>query len=157
MRPAYSFAYGSNTDAADWRDWCARHGHDPSALRPVGTGLMPDARLCFDFFGKGRGGGVLNFQPRLGGYVEGVLLEVTAPAWRALDQKEGVPQAYQPRLRQIITATGNAEAAIAYQVRPERCEDFVSPSAKYVEIVCRGFAAHGLDAMCYRRSSSMAR
>ena len=113
MRPAYSFAYGSNTDAADWQDWCARHGHDPSALRPVGTGLMPDARLCFDFFGKGRGGGVLNFQPRLGGYVEGVLLEVTEPAWRALDQKEGVPQAYQPRLRQIITATGKAEAAIA--------------------------------------------
>ncbi len=80
MRPAYSFAYGSNTDAADWRDWCARHGHDPSALRPVGTGLMPDAQLRFDFFGKGRGGGVLNFQPRLGGYVEGVLLEVTEPA-----------------------------------------------------------------------------
>jgi gamma-glutamylcyclotransferase (GGCT)/AIG2-like uncharacterized protein YtfP len=145
MRPAYSFAYGSNTDAADWRDWCARHGHDPSALRPVGTGLMPDAQLRFDFFGKGRGGGVLNFQPRLGGYVEGVLLEVTEPAWRALDQKEGVPQAYQPRLRQIITATGNAEAAIAYQVRPERCENFVTPSAKYVEIICRGFATHGLN------------
>ena len=144
MRPAYSFAYGSNTDAADWREWCARHGHDPAALRPVGTGILPDSRLCFDFFGKGRGGGVLNFQPRLGGYVEGVLLEVTEPGWRALDQKEGVPHAYQPRLRHIIRPDGQALAAIAYQVIPERQQGFIPPPPAYLNAVRRGFAAHGL-------------
>jgi len=127
MAPRYSFAYGSNTDAEDWRAWCARTGHEPAALKAIGTGILPDARIAFDFFGRGRGGGVLNFQPRLGGYVEGVVLEVSEAGWRALDQKEGVPQAYQRRQRHIILPDGQALEAIAYQVIPERQEDFVAP------------------------------
>jgi gamma-glutamylcyclotransferase (GGCT)/AIG2-like uncharacterized protein YtfP len=144
MAPRYSFAYGSNTDALDWRAWCARTGHDPAAIRPIGTGILPDARLAFDFFGKGRGGGVLNFQPRLGGYVEGVVLEVSEAGWRALDQKEGVPNAYQRRQRHIILPDGQALEAIAYQVIPERQQGHVAPSLAYLNAVRRGFAAHGL-------------
>lgn len=144
MAPRYSFAYGSNTDAADWRAWCARTGHGPAALRPIGTGILPDARLAFDFFGKGRGGGVLNFQPRLGGFVEGVVLEVSDAGWRALDQKEGVPNAYQRRQRHIILPDGQALEAIAYQVIPERQQDHIAPPLAYLNAVRRGFAAHGL-------------
>lgn len=144
MAPRYSFAYGSNTDAADWRAWCARTGHDPAAVRPIGTGILPDARLAFDFFGKGRGGGVLNFQPRLGGFVEGVVLEVSDAGWRALDQKEGVPNAYQRRQRHIILPDGQALEAIAYQVIPERQQDHIAPPLAYLNAVRRGFAAHGL-------------
>jgi gamma-glutamylcyclotransferase (GGCT)/AIG2-like uncharacterized protein YtfP len=144
MAPRYSFAYGSNTDEQDWRDWCARTGHDPAALRPIGTGILPDARLAFDFFGKGRGGGVLNFQPRLGGYVEGVVLEVSETGWQALDQKEGVPHAYQRRTRHIILPDGQSLEAIAYQVIPERQQDHIAPPLAYLNAVRRGFAAHGL-------------
>ena len=144
MNPRYSFAYGSDTDAEDWRAWCARTGHDPAALRPIGTGILPDARLTFDFFGKGRGGGVLNFQPRLGGYVEGVVLEVSEAGWRALDQKEGVPNAYQRRARHIILPDGQALEAIAYQVIHERQQGHIAPSLAYLNAVRRGFAAHGL-------------
>ena len=144
MAPRYSFAYGSNTDEQDWRAWCARTGHDPAVLRPIGTGILPDARLAFDFFGKGRGGGVLNFQPRLGGYVEGVVLEVSESGWRALDQKEGVPNAYQRRQRHIILPDGQALEAIAYQVIPERQQDHIAPPLAYLNAVRRGFAAHGL-------------
>ena len=144
MTPRYSFAYGSNTDALDWRDWCARNGHDPAAIRPIGPGLLPDARLAFDFFGRGRGGGVLNLQTRLGGFVEGVVLEVSEAGWRALDQKEGTPHAYQRRARHIILPDGEALEAIAYQVVPERQQGFVAPPAAYLNAVRRGFAAHGL-------------
>ncbi|MCA3278574.1 MAG: gamma-glutamylcyclotransferase [Roseomonas sp.] len=144
MAARYSFAYGSNTDATDWRAWCARTGHDPASLRPIGTGILPDARLAFDFFGKGRGGGVLNFQPRRGGFVEGVLLEVSDAGWRALDQKEGVPHAYQRRHRHIILPDGQALEAIAYQVIPERQQDHIAPPLAYLNAVRRGFAAHGL-------------
>ncbi|MCA3313272.1 MAG: gamma-glutamylcyclotransferase [Roseomonas sp.] len=144
MAPRCSFAYGSNTDALDWRAWCARTGHDPAALRPIGTGILPDARLAFDFFGKGRGGGVLNFQPRLGGYVEGVVLEISEAGWRALDQKEGAPNAYQRRQRHIILPDGQVLEAIAYQVIPERQQGHVAPPLAYLNAVRRGFAAHGL-------------
>jgi gamma-glutamylcyclotransferase (GGCT)/AIG2-like uncharacterized protein YtfP len=144
MSVRYSFAYGSNTDAEDWRLWCARHGHDPAALRPIGPAILPDARLAFDFFGRGRGGGVLNFQSRLGGFVEGVLLEVTEAGWSALDQKEGVPHAYQRRQRHVILPDGQAVAAIAYQVVPGRQQGFIAPPAPYLQAVRRGFAAHGL-------------
>jgi gamma-glutamylcyclotransferase (GGCT)/AIG2-like uncharacterized protein YtfP len=144
MIPRYSFAYGSNTDEQDWRDWCARHGHDPTAIRPISPGLLPDARLAFDFFGRGRGGGVLNFQSRLGGFIEGVVLEVSEAGWQALDQKEGAPRAYQRRTRHIILPDGQALEAIAYQVTPERQQGFVAPPTAYLNAVRRGFATHGL-------------
>jgi len=144
MTPRYSFAYGSNTDAEDWRDWCARNGHDPAAIRPIGPGILPDARLTFDFFSRSRGGGALNFQSRLGGFIEGVVLEVSAAGWQALDQKEGAPHAYQRRERHIILPDGQALEAIAYQVVPERQQGFVAPPAAYVQAVRRGFATHGL-------------
>ena len=144
MIPRYSFAYGSNTDEQDWRDWCARHGHDPTAIRPISPGLLPDARLAFDFFGRGRGGGVLNFQSRLGGFIEGVVLEVSEAGWQALDQKEGAPRAYQRRIRHIILPDGQALEAIAYQVTPERQQGFVAPPTAYLNAVRRGFATHGL-------------
>ena len=144
MIPRYSFAYGSNTDAQDWRDWCARHGHNPAAIRPIGPGILPDARLTFDFFSRSRGGGALNFQTRLGGFVEGVVLEVSDAGWQALDQKEGTPHAYQRRTRHIILPDGGALEAIAYQVVPERQQGFVPPPAAYLQAVRRGFAAHGL-------------
>jgi gamma-glutamylcyclotransferase (GGCT)/AIG2-like uncharacterized protein YtfP len=144
MTPRYSFAYGSNTDALDWRDWCVRHGHDPAAIRPIGPGILPDARLAFDFFSPSRGGGALNFQSRLGGFIEGVVLEVSAAGWRMLDQKEGTPHAYQRRTRHIILPDGEALEAIAYQVVPERQQGFVAPPAAYLNAVRRGFATHGL-------------
>jgi len=144
MIPRYSFAYGSNTDTQDWSEWCAQHGHDPTAIRPIGTGILPDARLAFDFFSRSRGGGALNFQTRLGGFIEGVVLEVSAAGWHALDQKEGTPHAYQRRTRHIILPDGEALEAIAYQVVPERQQGFVAPPAAYVQAVRRGFAAHGL-------------
>lgn len=146
MIPRYSFAYGSNTDALDWRDWCARNSHDPAGIRPIGPGLLPDARLAFDFFSQSRGGGVLNFQSRLGGFIEGVVLEVSAAGWRMLDQKEGTPHAYQRRTRHIILPDGEALEAIAYQVTPERQQGFVAPPAAYLNAVRRGFATHGLHA-----------
>ena len=144
MTSRYSFAYGSNTDALDWRDWCARNSHDPAGIRPIGPGLLPDARLAFDFFSRSRGGGVLNFQSRLGGFIEGVVLEVSAAGWQALDQKEGAPRAYQRRTRHIILPDGEALEAIAYQVTPERQQGFVAPPAAYLNAVRRGFATHGL-------------
>lgn len=146
MIPRYSFAYGSNTDALDWRDWCARNSHDPAGIRPIGPGILPDARLAFDFSSRSRGGGVLNFQSRLGGFIEGVVLEVSAAGWQALDQKEGAPRAYQRRTRHIILPDGEALEAIAYQVTPERQQGFVAPPAAYLNAVRRGFATHGLHA-----------
>jgi gamma-glutamylcyclotransferase (GGCT)/AIG2-like uncharacterized protein YtfP len=87
---------------------------------------------------------VLNFQPRLGGYVEGVVLEFSEAGWRALDQKEGAPNAYQRRQRHIILPDGQVLEAIAYQVIPERQQGHVAPPSAYLNAVRRGFAAHGL-------------
>jgi gamma-glutamylcyclotransferase (GGCT)/AIG2-like uncharacterized protein YtfP len=71
-------------------------------------------------------------------------LEVSESGWRALDQKEGVPHAYQRRTRHIILPDGQALEAIAYQVIPERQQDHIAPPLAYLNAVRRGFAAHGL-------------
>lgn len=143
--PLPCFAYGSNTDAADWRRWCDTQGIDAGGVQPVGTALLPDHALCFDYFSRGRGGGALNLRHRPGGYVEGVLLQADAAGWAALDRKEGAPDWYQRVQRTAILADGTAQPVATYVVAPHRLRAHCPPSDAYRDIVCRGFAAHGLD------------
>lgn len=138
------FAYGSNLDEADFRDWCDRHGHRAARLDKVSNALLADRCLSFERHSRGRGGGVLTLSPRLGHHVEGVLFEANEAALEALDAKEGHPHAYRRAEMHAILPNGRAVACATYDVPPDRREAFVEPSAHYLAVVRRGLAAHGL-------------
>jgi gamma-glutamylcyclotransferase (GGCT)/AIG2-like uncharacterized protein YtfP len=140
------FAYGSNLDREDWAAFCARHGADPDCLRPLGTALLPDAELVFNYRSPVRGGGALNLAPRRGQVVQGVLFEVTGEGWEVLDAKEGVASGRYARSARVAIAGGGATVpVVTYEVVRERLERHVAPTAAYVETVSRGLAAHGLS------------
>lgn len=76
------FGYGSNLCDVDWADFCHRYGVDPSCMQPLEPAWLPDMELVANYFSSGRGGGVLNVQPAVGGLVRPVPFEwVCDPKW----------------------------------------------------------------------------
>jgi len=142
------FAYGSNLNAEDWRDWCvsrSRTAYRPDDIRPVGVAWLPDFELAFDLHSRTRGGGVLNLRPRVGQRVAGMLFEVQGQGWKALDSKEGVPHVYERFETEVIVPGGERLAATTYRVSESKRQSFVKPTSEYLEIVRAGLRSHGLD------------
>jgi len=139
------FAYGSNLDRDNWAEFCARYDADPDCMKPLGTALLPDCELVFNYRSVLRAGGALNIRQRKGHYVHGVLFEVNERGWQILDIKESVAIGCYRRISHAaITAGGRTVPVMTYQVTPQRQEGFVAPSAEYVQIVSRGLNAFGL-------------
>ena len=142
------FAYGSNLNAEDWRDWCVNRSAStcrPDDIRPVGVAWLPDFELAFDLHSRTRGGGVLDIRPRVGQRVAGVLFEVLGEGWKALDRKEGAPNVYERFETEVIVPGGERLAATTYRASESKRQSFVKPASEYLEIVRAGLRAHGLD------------
>ncbi len=148
------FAYGSNLDWPNWTEFCARHGADPHCMKPIGTALLPDVELVFNYRSVLREGGALNIRPRKGQVVHGALFEVTERGWEVLDLKESVAAGCYARTPGVaITGGGRITPVVTYVVTPARTEGFVAPSDEYTEIVLRGLSAHGLASAQYEKSA----
>jgi gamma-glutamylcyclotransferase (GGCT)/AIG2-like uncharacterized protein YtfP len=142
------FAYGSNLNTEDWRNWCVNRNkppYNPDDIRRVGAAWLPDFELAFDLHSRTRGGGVLNIRPRVGQRVAGVLFEVLGQGWKALDSKEGAPKVYERFETEVIVPGGERLAAITYRASESKRQGFVRPTSEYLEIVRAGLRAHGLD------------
>ena len=139
------FAYGSNLNVDDLQNWCRGQGLSNTALRcSRGVARLADNELIFDYYSERRRGGVLNLRPRIGQIVEGVLFEVDVYGRDALDRKEGVPTCYERVPVHVFDGEGMSVDAFTYRVPPERCGDFVKPTAAYLETVRSGLETFGL-------------
>ena len=139
------FAYGSNMDSENWAQFCAGYDADPDCMKPLGTALLPDCELVFNYRSVLRDGGALNIRERRGHYVHGVLFEVSERGWEVLDIKESVTIGCYRRISHVaITSGGRTVPVTTYQVTQQRQEGFVPPSDEYAQIVSRGLNAFGL-------------
>ena len=143
MAPLY-FGYGSNLDVVDWMRWCAGHGVDPTCLRPVRPGWLPDMEPVFDYRSVVRGGGALGIRRAPGKLAAGHLFELTREGWEALDRKEGVPARYRRLDCRVLDARGGEHAAITYEVAPEQRKAFTPPTQDYLDICRRGRGTFGV-------------
>ncbi|UCD69842.1 MAG: gamma-glutamylcyclotransferase [Betaproteobacteria bacterium] len=142
---AIYFAYGSNLDAENWAQFCARCDADPACMKPIGPALLPDCELVFNYRSVLRAGGALNIRERKGHFVHGALFEVTEIGWEVLDIKESVAAGCYTRIEHMaITRGGRPVPVTTYQVTPQRQEGFVPPSDEYAQIVSRGLKSFGL-------------
>ena len=149
------FAYGSNLDAENWREFCARHSAQPESMRPVGPAMLPDVELVFNYRSVLRPGGALNIRQRKGQFVHGALFEVSEHGWDILDLKESVAAGCYRRITHTaITAGGKTVPVVTYQVTRQRTEGFVPPSDVYTRIVRRGLAAFGLPEHQYEKAAT---
>ena len=132
------FAYGSNLDAGD----LSRFGIERT---PVARAYLPDRRLAFTHASTSRGGGVLDVVEAAGSAVEGMLFRLEADAEHALDEKENRGHRYRRAGVVVLDEDGRERPAFLYEVEPAVRERFVSPAPGYLDVVRRGYRAHGFD------------
>ena len=141
MEGTLYFGYGSNLNQADFSGFCRRRGHR-AELRPVGPAWLADSEPVFRYRSVSRGGGVVDFRPRLGGALPGMLYALDEPSWRALDDKE------HPSYRRVpgtaLTEDGRAHPVITYEVVPELRGPFEAPHHDYLGLVVEGLRAWAL-------------
>lgn len=140
------FGYGSNMDRKDWVRWCSDHGAEPSGLIELGTAWLPDYTLQFHYFSTSRKAGAADVVPAgRGSVVPGLLFEVDEKTLTAIDEKEGLPYAYERRNVTVVDGSGRLRQAITYTVQKHRCsEDYEQPDASYVELIQRNLSRNKL-------------
>lgn len=133
--------YGSNLNQDDYR----KHSAYKKDLKAVGKGLITDASLVFDKFATKRAGGVLSLQDNPGAVTPCVLFEVDETDLATLKRKEGgydfVPCIVQYDCP-VTGKTGELVAGTFITANPGR---FQEPSQTYLDVVCDGYEAFGLD------------
>jgi len=140
------FGYGSNLCEPDLDRYCRERGVEPLRLQRIGAAFLPDRRLAFTHRSTSRAGGVLDVPPARGEVVAGVLFEVSSDASIAtLDRKEGEGHVYRRFESVVLTENGAEAPAVFYEVAPAGREPYVAPSPSYLDVVRRGYEAHGLE------------
>jgi gamma-glutamylcyclotransferase (GGCT)/AIG2-like uncharacterized protein YtfP len=140
------FGYGSNLDAVDLARYCRERGRDAIRLDALGPAFLPDRRLAFTHRSTTRGGGVLDVPPARGSAVAGIVFRVDSDETiGTLDRKESEGHVYE-RFETVALTEDGAEAPVfSYQVESGHREPFVPPAPAYLDVVRRGYAAHGME------------
>lgn len=140
------FGYGSNMDREDWVRWCSDHETDPAGLIEIGPAWLPDYTLKFHYFSNSRKAGAADVVPAgRGSVVPGLLFEVNEETLAALDDKEGLPYAYERRNVTVIDGSGALRQAISYTVQKHRYSgDYEQPDAAYVDLIQRSLLRNKL-------------
>ena len=144
------FAYGSNLNLSDLREWERKHGYATNGEKSFvdsinildGIFFLPDHQLQFTYNSTGREGGVLDVTPKTGHAVAGKLIEVED--WNLLDTKEGAPHVYEKIEITVNDEDGKTFDAFTYVVRSRNKVEYVKPNQKYVGIVSDGYKEFGI-------------
>ena len=144
----YYFAYGSNLNQNDLDAYCKKHSRsliDLKSRSPKGC-LLRDFKLNFNYYSKGRGGGVANIEHVKGEHVEGVLFSLSPEDEKTIDRKEGAPDYYHEIPVTITLRDGTIVGKVkTYIVCEEKKQShFVPPTANYKQIIVDGAGAFGL-------------
>ncbi len=131
------FAYGSNLCEEQMRARC------PGARRGARAKLHHHA-LVFGGFSPRWQGAVASVVRHRGGWVEGLLYQLTAADVVALDRHEGVPYAYEKVERLVVDEHGSRRRAFTY-VQPADTFEAWTPPTEYFVQIWRAYQRLGFD------------
>jgi gamma-glutamylcyclotransferase (GGCT)/AIG2-like uncharacterized protein YtfP len=128
------FAYGANLDLRRFRRRC------PGAT-VLGRARLAGHRLAFTRYSSAEKGGVADIVTEPGADVWGVLYEIDASCFGALDSYEGAPRAYRRETMCVVDEAGVGHDAAVYVAN--KTGEF-APSRAYLEQITKGAREHGL-------------
>jgi hypothetical protein len=144
----YIFAYGSNMNLEDLKEWLDHRGFDSGMILNTWVAVLDHYDFVWNYFSGTRQGGAANLESKIGSSVCGLLIEFKNPELlRAIDTKEGHPT-YYSRGSEPITVTradGQEVDAWLYTARGNRAGRIdIWPTREYKEIVVSGAEKAGL-------------
>ncbi|MBI5681831.1 MAG: gamma-glutamylcyclotransferase [Deltaproteobacteria bacterium] len=91
----YYFAYGSNMDEKDLKDWCKEKNRSFPEWKLLGTACLNGYQLSFNYYSTGRNGGAANLMEPSDSKVYGLLFEINKEYdIETIRKKEGCPDYY---------------------------------------------------------------
>ncbi|MCQ2606006.1 MAG: gamma-glutamylcyclotransferase [Bacteroidales bacterium] len=150
------FAYGSNLNSDDFKQYCVEKQIAPFLLQKVCNAKLKNHSLCWTTYSKRRSCGVLNIMPQKDASVWGVIYELDDSQLEVFDKKEGAPKKYN----RVCVFVADADNKV-YQVETyiaKHCLDtaYYYPSKNYKEVVLDGMTEQGLPSEyieSFRKSS----
>ncbi len=140
------FAYGSNLNKKDLKDWARINNKDYPLKDKVSLAYLPDNRLIFNHYSTSRKGGALNIVESPEDKVHGVLFEVKGEeGWESLDKKEGHPYAYERTKVKVFYGQGDKPVTAITYVKKNKMDDLHGPKCSYIKVLLKGYKNHGLN------------
>jgi gamma-glutamylcyclotransferase len=128
------FAYGANLDLRRFRRRCA-------GAKVLGRARLAGYQLAFTRYSTAEKGGVADIVPEPDAEVWGVLYEIDASCFAALDDYEGAPRAYRRETLRVVDDSGAEHEANVYIAN--RTGHF-APSRAYLAQIVGGAREHAL-------------
>lgn len=129
------FAYASNLNLKQMAQRC------PEAKAGV-TATLPNYKIIFTGYQRGRGGASATIQYSKGNKVIGGIYKVNEAGLRKLDKYEDYPHVYKHLNVTVWTDSGEAVEAISY-IKIQQ-EDEGQPSAAYKAVIQQGYRDWGI-------------
>ena len=135
------FAYGSNMDEDDLKEWCCKKHHKIPDFQNIRPAKLNGYKLSFNYFSKCRGGGAANIMLSSNNCVYGLLTEITDDDLNTIRKKEGYSKEPLKRNYDEICIDVEAEGEIiphvkTYKVSKSHEEpNNISPSKEYLDLI----------------------
>ena len=133
----YYFAYGSNMDEKDLKEWCKKKNRTFPDWKELGVACLETYELSFNYCSTGRNGGAANLMNVSGSYVYGLLFEITKEYdIETLRKKEGCPNYYEEIDLTVKWGGKDIKNVKTYKVVKEKEKsDHQKPTKDYMDLI----------------------
>ncbi|MFC1799390.1 gamma-glutamylcyclotransferase family protein [Candidatus Eisenbacteria bacterium] len=144
----YYFAYGSNMDENDLKQWCENNRRSFPDWKLLGNACLENYELSFNYYARGRHGGAANLMELSGRRVYGLLFEMSEDEGRAtIRKKEGYPDQYEEILVTVECDGRRVDGVTTYKVAKQKEQpDHQRPTAYYMDLILKNARKYGFPA-----------
>jgi len=140
----YYFAYGSNMDEKDLKDWCKKENMPFPKWTLLGTACLDGYKLFFNYYSKKRNGGAANIMKYSDSKVYGLLFEMDECDIKTIRKKEGVPNCYEEITITVKHKDRNIVKVKTYKVLKEKEKSgHQKPTKYYMNLILRNARING--------------
>lgn len=141
----YYFAYGSNMDESDFKEWCEKHNRICPEWILLGTACLDNYELSFNYYSNGRSGGAANLMELPGSKVYGLLFEIKKYYdIETVRIKEGHPDYYKEIQVSVTYIDKSISDVKTYKVvKDKEKSDHQKPTKNYMDLILRNARTNG--------------
>ena len=141
----YYFAYGSNMDEQDLKEWCEKKKRSYPEWKLLGIACLENYALSFNYYSTGRNGGAANLMQCPDSKVYGLLFEIIKDYdLETIREKEGHPKYYEETPVTVKYEDKSISNVKTYKVVKEKEKsEQQRPTKYYMNLILNNAHVHG--------------
>jgi cation transport regulator ChaC len=132
----YYFAYGSNMDEDDFKEWCQTKNKPFPKWECIGVASLENYEITFNYKSETREAGTANIMEKRGSIVYGLLYIVNKEGLDVIRKKEGHPYRYEEIKVDVKSGMKVYSKVITYKVtKNKELDHHVPPTKSYLQLI----------------------